>query len=45
MAVGGNVETEVSLTMTYNDNPRRAGTAITKITIPNPNGDDLILER
>ena len=45
MLVGGNVETEVSLTLSYNDNPRTAGTAITKITIPNPDGDDLVLER
>ena len=45
MKVGGNVETEVSLILTYNDNPRTAGTAITKITIPNPDGDDLVLER
>ena len=45
LKVGGNVETEVSLTLTYNDNPRTAGTAITKITIPNPDGDDIILER
>ena len=45
MIVGGNAETEVSLSLTYNDNPRTAGTAITKITIPNPDGDDIVLER
>ena len=45
MTVGGNVETEVTLKLTYNDNPRTAGTAITKIIIPNPDGKDLILER
>ena len=45
LRVGGNVETEVTLKLTYNDNPRTAGTAITKIIIPNPDGNDLILER
>ena len=45
MKVGGNVETEVSLKLEYNDNPRTAGTAITKIIIPNTDGPDLILER
>ena len=45
LAVGGNEETELVLTLEYNDNPRTAGTAVTKITIPNPNGPDLVLER
>ena len=45
MTVGGNVETEVTLKLTYNDNPRTAGTAITKIIVPNTDGPDLILER
>ena len=45
LAVGGNEETELVLTLDYNDNPRTAGTAVTKITIPNPNGPDLVLER
>ena len=45
LKVGGNVQTEVTLKLTYNDNPRTAGTAIKKIIIPNPNGPDLILER
>ena len=45
MKVGGNVETEVTLKLTYNDNPRTAGTAITKIIVPNTDGPDLILER
>ena len=45
LLVGGNVEVDVSLTLSYDDNIRTAGTAITKITIPNPNGDDLVLER
>ena len=45
MLVGGNVEVDVSLTLSYNDNPRTAGTAVTKITIPNINGADLVFER
>ena len=45
LAVGGNEETELVLTLEYNDNPRTAGTAVTKVTIPNPNGPDLVLER
>ena len=45
LLVGGNEEVDVSLTLSYDDNIRTAGTAITKITIPNPNGDDLVLER
>ena len=45
LAVGGNEETELVLTLDYNDNIRTAGTAITKMTIPNPNGPDLVLER
>ncbi len=45
MKVGGNVQTEVTLKLTYNDNPKTAGTAITKIIIPNTDGPDLILER
>ena len=45
LAVGGNEETEVVIRLDYNDNIRRAGTAITKLTIPNPNGPDLVLER
>ena len=45
MTVGGNVETEVTLKLTYNDKPQTAGTAITKIIIPNPDGNDLVLER
>ena len=45
LAVGGNEETELVLKLDYNDNPRTAGTAITKLTIPNTNGPDLVLER
>ena len=45
LAVGGNEETELVLKLDYNDNIRRAGTAITKLTIPNTNGPDLVLER
>jgi len=45
LAVGGNEETELVLSLEYNDNPKTAGTAVTKITIPNPNGPDLVLER
>tara|TARA_E500000305_G_scaffold16642_1_gene12363 strand:+ start:735 stop:5576 length:4842 start_codon:yes stop_codon:yes gene_type:complete len=44
MLVGGNVETEVTLSLTYDDNPRTAGTAITKVIIPTPDGD-VVLER
>ena len=45
LAVGGNEETELVLKLDYKDNPRTAGTAITKLTIPNTNGPDLVLER
>jgi len=45
MTVGGNVETEVSLKLTYDDKIKTAGTAITKIVIPNPDGKDIVLER
>jgi len=45
LAVGGNEETELVLKLDYNDNIRTAGTAITKLTIPNTNGPDLVLER
>ena len=45
MRVGGNVDTEVSLKLTYDDSTRIAGTAITKIVIPNPTGKNLVLER
>ena len=44
LAVGGNEETELVIKLDYNDNIRTAGTAITKLTIPNPNGPDLVLE-
>ena len=45
MTVGGNDEVEVSLQLYYKDDPNIAGTAITKITIPNPSGDPIILQR
>ena len=45
LAVGGNEETELVLKLDYDDNIRTAGTAITKMIIPNPNGPDLVLER
>ena len=45
MTVGGNDEVEVSLQLYYKDNPNIAGLAITKITIPNPNGNPIILQR
>tara|TARA_B100000287_G_scaffold201268_1_gene190068 strand:+ start:1995 stop:5714 length:3720 start_codon:yes stop_codon:yes gene_type:complete len=45
MIVGGNEDVEVSLQLYYKDNPNTAGTAITKITIPNTDGDALVLER
>ena len=45
MTVGGNIETEVALKLDFDDDPISAGTAITKIVIPNPDGDDLVIER
>ena len=45
MKVGGNVDVEVSLKLYWKDNPNTAGTAITKITVPNSGGNPLVLER
>jgi hypothetical protein len=45
MLVGGNVNTKISLQLSYDDDPNNAGTAITRIVIPNPGGTDLVLER
>ena len=45
MIVGGNDDVEVSLQLYWKDNPNTAGTAITKVTIPNPGGENLVLER
>ena len=45
MQVGGNNQVEVSLKLWWDDNPITAGTAVTKITIPNPGFTPLVLER
>jgi hypothetical protein len=45
MTVGGNIETKVALKLDFDDDPDSAGTAITKIIVPNPDGDDLVIER
>ena len=46
MTVGGNQDVDVALSFKYDDNPRTAGTAATKIIIPNSAGrPDLVLKR
>ena len=45
MIVGGNDDVEVSLQLYWKDNPNTAGTAITKVTIPNTGGENHVLER
>jgi len=45
MTVGGNTDTEVSISLKYDDNPNDNGIAISKIVIPNPDGSPIILER
>tara|TARA_R100001594_G_scaffold82215_1_gene116696 strand:+ start:10005 stop:14081 length:4077 start_codon:yes stop_codon:yes gene_type:complete len=45
LTVGGNVETEVVVQLWHDDNPGYAGVAIEKIIIPNPDGEDIVLER
>ena len=45
LIVGGNVETEVTLSLIWKDDPNSYGIAISKAIIPNPDGEPIILEK
>jgi len=45
LLVGGNVETEVTLSLSWKDDPNSYGIAISKAIIPNPDGEPIILEK
>ena len=45
LTVGGNIQTEVAFKLSYSDSPTSAGIAIEKIIIPNPDANDVVLER
>jgi hypothetical protein len=45
LIVGGNVETEVTLSLIWKDDPNSYGIAISKAIIPNPDGEPIVLEK
>jgi hypothetical protein len=45
LVVGGNIETEVTLSLVWKDDPNSYGIAISKAIIPNPDGQPIVLEK